>query len=181
MNISRFFKKENMFFWYSILLLLVIDQFSKNIANFVLIYEQQYLFNKNFSFQVVLNEMIFMGEHVDPLGLNSVLAYRIIYISIGLLLLAGLFKTITCPQFDEKKLSVGMMKISVACLSAGILGNILDRVFYSGVIDFIRFDNSDYTIIFNAADVFIFAGAIMSILAIKFELFNFAKQKIKIG
>lgn len=181
MGINQFFKKENMFFWYSVLLLLVVDQFSKNIANFILVYEQQYLFNTNFSLQVVLNEMIFMGEHVDPLGLNSVLAYRIMYISIGLLLLAGLFKTITFPQFYEKKLSVGIMKMSVACLSAGILGNVLDRIFYSGVIDFIRFDNADYTIIFNAADVFIFVGAIMSILAIKFELFDFAKQKIRIG
>lgn len=54
------------------------------------------------------------------------------------------------------------MKLSAGILVGGALGNIVDRVYYGYVLDFLNMSccGIDNPFVFNVADVFIFAGAI---------------------
>lgn len=63
-----------------------------------------------------------------------------------------------------KKISI-LDKISLSIIVGGTLGNLLDRMIYGYVIDFLDFKifNYDYPI-FNLADTFIVVGAIILII-----------------
>lgn len=52
--------------------------------------------------------------------------------------------------------------ISYGCLYAGILGNLVDRIFRAGVIDYLDFTLFGYDApIFNLADIYVVLGAFM--------------------
>lgn len=52
-------------------------------------------------------------------------------------------------------------------LIGGILGNLIDRLYYGFVIDYLRFDFGSYTFpIFNLADVFISVSSVLLIIKI---------------
>lgn len=59
-----------------------------------------------------------------------------------------------------------MMPLSAGLLIGGALGNVIDRVAYGYVIDFLNMSccGIDNPYVFNIADIFIFAGAIGLIL-----------------
>ena len=50
-------------------------------------------------------------------------------------------------------------KVTLATLLAGIIGNLIDRIFYGGVRDFIYFKSINFYI-FNFADIYLTIGAI---------------------
>jgi len=59
----------------------------------------------------------------------------------------------------------GLVNIGYAFLFGGILGNLIDRVIYGYVIDFIGFEIGDYQFpIFNMADIAIVISAFIIIL-----------------
>ncbi len=60
-----------------------------------------------------------------------------------------------------------LMQVSAGFLIGGALGNVIDRVLYGYVLDFLNMSccGINNPFVFNVADVFIFAGAIGLVLA----------------
>ena len=72
--------------------------------------------------------------------------------------------------------SNGLRKYAMMCIFGGSLGNLYDRISYSGVPDFIDLHiNEFHWFIFNIADIFITLGVITMILL---EIFNADKSKL---
>jgi signal peptidase II len=72
--------------------------------------------------------------------------------------------------------SDGLKKYAMICIFGGSLGNLYDRISYSGVPDFIDLHvNEFHWFIFNIADIFITLGVITMILL---EIFNADKSKL---
>ena len=70
--------------------------------------------------------------------------------------------------------SSGLKKYSLLMILGGALGNVLDRIIYKAVPDFIDFHIAEFHwFIFNVADIFITIGVIFMVL---FEL-NFNNQQ----
>ena len=65
-----------------------------------------------------------------------------------------------------------MFKISLLILIAGAFGNVIDRIYYHYVIDFIYFKLINFPV-FNVADIFV----TVSIIIIIFLLFFYYKQE----
>ena len=66
-----------------------------------------------------------------------------------------------------------LVNISISFITGGALGNILDRILYGGVIDFISLHAYGYYwYIFNIADVFIVFGVILFLIKILMERFT---------
>lgn len=65
------------------------------------------------------------------------------------------------------------LKIGLGMLIGGVLGNVIDRALHAGTLDFIPFIfNQKVVMVFNPADVFQWAGALLIVLTI------FLKEKI---
>ena len=61
-----------------------------------------------------------------------------------------------------------LKSISYVCLIAGTVGNLLDRIFYGAVTDFLSFNFWGYHYpIFNLADIMIVVGAFLLILTLE--------------
>ena len=58
-----------------------------------------------------------------------------------------------------------LMRASIWLIIGGGLGNLYDRIAYGFVVDFIRLDFINFAV-FNAADVFICAGAALAAIAV---------------
>ena len=66
-----------------------------------------------------------------------------------------------------------LVNISISFITGGALGNILDRILYGGVVDFISLHAYGYYwYIFNIADVFIVFGVILFLIKILMERFT---------
>ena len=91
-------------------------------------------------------------------GINFGLGYGIpvwVLVAVAVLICAGVLWWITrAPQPAMARLSAGL-------LVGGALANVLDRLVYGYVLDFLNMSccGIDNPFVFNVADVFIFAGA----------------------
>jgi len=113
-------------------------------------------------FQFVYNEGGAMGTRIGPSWLYTIL-------SIAALVM------ITKYLFSEKvtRMSVG---ISLALISAGAIGNLIDRFRFGKVVDFIDVDFPDIPFLnlyrwftFNIADAAITVGLVIFVLALIFK------------
>lgn len=83
--------------------------------------------------------------------------------TLGFLLVSGVIGLIICAMlwYAYKQLCYGSLAIEEMLILAGAIGNLVDRIVYTGVIDFIHFHFGSYNFpIFNLADVFIFMGIV---------------------
>ncbi|MBR3248372.1 MAG: signal peptidase II [Clostridiales bacterium] len=103
---------------------------------------------------------------------------------VSLVLGAGIFVLMIIACMNRMKL----IALAFCLLSAGAVGNLIDRFRLKYVIDFLRFDFGDYTFpIFNFADICAVLGTILVICIIVFgsryfeSFWNvlFAKRKIE--
>ena len=105
------------------------------------------------------------------------------FILITLIVLAGLFFLSGRIPQDRKYLP---LQICFYLIGAGAVGNLIDRVFRSYVVDFIYFKMIDFPI-FNVADIYVTVSAILLILLLLFfykeedveQIFSFGKKKEK--
>lgn len=99
------------------------------------------------------------------LGLGATLPrearFLIFAVLVGLVLAATLVFAVRTHSMDTSSL------LGLACVAAGGVGNLLDRVFNEGrVIDFVRLGIGPFrTAIFNVADVAIMVGGILFLLS----------------
>ena len=146
-----------------IILLVVLDLFSKDyVANNFLFAQSYSTFIPFIDFLVIYNSGIAFGIFDGYGNLAS-----------NLLLVITIFILIYLIRLLVKE-KVQIAKFALSLITAGALGNIIDRFIDGKVTDFLHLEFGSLSFfIFNLADAFITLGAI---LIIYFELIYKAKQ-----
>ena len=148
---NKIFKKENFYCLIIILLIFIIDRYSKIeiIKNFT---DTSFYLNDFLNFDLVWNTGIGFGL----LSSNSSIFYNIITFVIGSVII---FLTHLIIKADLK------LKLFFSLIVGGALGNFYDRITYFAVPDFIDFHYGNFHwFTFNIADIFISIGIILLIL-----------------
>lgn len=128
-------------------IILLIDRIVKILVQAFLSTNKVYVI-KNFFYLIYVKNI---GAAFSILEGKSIL-----FILIGLTALGLIFY-----QVKKKNIS----NIGYSLLFGGILGNLIDRIIYGYVIDFIGFEIGSYSFpIFNIADIAIVIGAIIIVL-----------------
>ena len=146
-----------------IFLLVVLDLFSKDYAANNFLFAQSYsTFIPFIDFLLIYNSGIAFGIFDGYGNLAS-----------NLLLVITIFILIYLIRLLAKE-KVQIAKFALSLITAGALGNIIDRFIDGKVTDFLHLEFGSFSFfIFNLADAFITLGAI---LIIYFELIYKAKQ-----
>ena len=146
-----------------IFLLVVLDLFSKDYAANNFLFAQSYsTFIPFIDFLLIYNSGIAFGIFDGYGNLTS-----------NLLLVITIFILIYLIRLLVKE-KVQIAKFALSLITAGALGNIIDRFIDGKVTDFLHLEFGSFSFfIFNLADAFITLGAI---LIIYFELIYKAKQ-----
>ena len=146
-------KKENIFNFFFVIFIFLLDRLSKvilinKLANFD---EVEYEITSFLSLNLIWNDGIAFGL----LSLEDRFYYNLLSTIIIIVILIIFYLMIK---------SKGIEKYAYIMLLGGSLGNIFDRLFYSKVPDFIdlHFNNFNW-FIFNVADIFITLGVILLI------------------
>ena len=148
---NLFFKKENIFSLTSILLIFLLDRFSKIkiIDNFN---ENSFFINNFINLDLVWNTGIGFGL----LSFETNLIYNIITFVICVVILILFYASITSEKSE---------KLIFSIIIGGAIGNLYDRLFYKAVPDFIDLHyNSFHWFTFNVADIFITIGIIIFLI-----------------
>lgn len=143
-------KKKIIFIMFFVLLF--IDQIIKIlISNNMSLYDNIVVIPNFFSIYYLKNN----GAAFSMLEGNS-----LFLVLIGIMFLIILFKNVK----DISNISnIGV--ISYSMLFSGILGNIIDRCIYSGVIDYLSFNIFNYSFpVFNFADIMIVIGVLLFVI-----------------
>ena len=146
-----------------IIILVVLDLFSKDYAANNFLFAQSYTtFIPFIDFLLIYNSGIAFGIFDGYGNLAS-----------NLLLVITIFILIYLIRLLVKE-KVQIAKFALSLITAGALGNIIDRFIDGKVTDFLHLEFGSFSFfIFNLADAFITLGAI---LIIYFELIYKAKQ-----
>ena len=144
------------------LLIIILDQLSKYAVVKYLKGKNPYIIIKNF-FQ--LNYVENSGAAFGILQNRKV--FFIVITSIVII-------SITFFLFKNSHNLNKWMKIALVMLMGGAIGNLIDRVRFSYVIDFIsiRFGNSYDFPVFNIADMFIVAGTFLIMVMVVFNKYE---------
>ena len=133
------------------IILIAIDQFSKYIIRLRWLADGGfYICNKNIAFGIQIPDFLFWVFWLLAIGLLLVALYKKYFIPVSP---AGKHDT-----------------LSIMLILSGAVSNIIDRLTYGCVIDFI---DLHFWPVFNLADVFITMGAIMLI----YRMLNLKSQK----
>ena len=105
------------------------------------------------------------------------------FILVTLLVLAGLIYLSGRIPDDRRYLP---MRICFYLIGAGAVGNLIDRIFRTFVVDFIYFRLIDFPI-FNVADIYVTTAAVLLVVLVVFfykeedmdQVFSFGKRKEK--
>ena len=118
----------------------------------------------------IINNFFYINKVTNTGAAFSIFSgYSIVFIVIGIIALIYIHKVLL------KDIKSKIEKIAYAMLIGGIIGNLIDRIIYGKVIDFLSFKIFNYYFpIFNMADVFI----CISILLIAINLLIGGKNEI---
>lgn len=134
------------------LISLIIDQIVKIlVSNYLILGQTTKIINNFFYLTYVQN---------TGAAFSILIGYRYILIIITLIFLYYLYKD-TKKQTNPNKLAI----LSHGLLLGGIIGNLIDRITYGYVIDYLDFMIFNYNFpIFNLADTFIVIGCIILVI-----------------
>lgn len=134
------------------LISLIIDQIVKIlVSNYLILGQTTKIINNFFYLTYVQN---------TGAAFSILIGYRYILIIITLIFLYYLYKY-TKKQTNSNKLAI----LSHGLLLGGIIGNLIDRIIYGYVIDYLDFMIFNYNFpIFNLADTFIVIGCIILVI-----------------
>lgn len=159
-------KKPN---WFTYLLfsevfaiLVIIDQFTKFMITQSMAYQgMRPIIDDFLSFHYVRNTGSAFSMFADKSWGITMLSI-ISMIALAVMLFLAYF---VLYKFRSRRLSIILL-----FLSAGTLGNLIDRVRLDYVIDFIRFDFGSYTFpIFNVADIYVTCSCILLAICLIFS------------
>ena len=141
-------------------IILIIDQILKNIIKTKMSLNQEIVLIKNF---FSINYLKNTGAAFSILTNQT---FILIIISFIIIFVLDRFLT------KEKNLN-NLSVISIGLILGGIFGNLLDRIIYKGVIDYLSFKIFSYNFpVFNFADMTITIGTFLL-------LFNMLKEDIQ--
>lgn len=134
-------------------IIVIIDLISKLVIDKVLkINETISIINNFFSITKVYN---------TGASFSMLIGYKYLFIIIGIMAIFILFRYLNRFKINKRNI------VAFSLLIGGIIGNLIDRVIYSYVIDFIDFTIFNYDApIFNIADTCICIGAFLLFYAI---------------
>lgn len=136
-------------------LIIILDQITKRLAI-------EYLKNKN---PLVVIENFFKLNYVENKGaaFGILQGRQFFFFLVTLIVVTGLIIFIYKNYYDLSR----FMKVSLAFILGGAIGNFIDRIYLGYVVDFLSFEFFGYTFpSFNVADSFIVIGTFFLILII---------------
>ena len=148
-------------FSFMVILLVTVDQFLKKIVDTEIDYGQMKPVIENFfSIHYVRNTGRAFSMFADkPWG---------IYFLSGVSIVLGIVIFVFMILASSRGLK--LIALSFCLLASGALGNLIDRIMFRYVIDFLRFDFGTYTFpIFNFADICAVLGTFLLIARIIFK------------
>lgn len=134
-------------------IIVIVDLISKLVIDKLLkINETISIINNFFSITKVFNR---------GASFSMFIGYRLLFILIGIITIVVLFKYLNNFKMNIRNI------FAFSLLIGGIIGNLIDRVIYGYVIDFLDFNIFGYDApIFNIADTCICIGAFLLFYAI---------------
>lgn len=134
-------------------IIIIIDLISKLVIDKLLkINETISVINNFFSITKVFNR---------GASFSMLIGYRLLFILIGIITIVILFKYLNNFKMNNRNI------LAFSLLIGGIMGNLIDRVIYGYVIDFLDFNIFGFDApIFNIADTCICIGAFLLFYAI---------------
>lgn len=134
-------------------IIIIIDLISKSVIDKLLkINETISVINNFFSITKVFNR---------GASFSMLIGYRLLFILIGIITIVILFKYLNNFKMNNRNI------LAFSLLIGGIIGNLIDRVIYGYVIDFLDFNIFGFDApIFNIADTCICIGAFLLFYAI---------------
>ena len=134
-------------------IIVIVDLISKLVIDKLLkINETISIINNFFSITKVFNR---------GASFSMLIGYRLLFILIGIITIVVLFKYLNNFKINNRNI------FAFSLLIGGIIGNLIDRVIYGYVIDFLDFNIFGYDApIFNIADTCICIGAFLLFYAI---------------
>jgi signal peptidase II len=146
--------KDNAFYYFFILFLLLVDQVTKTIITTTFnIYESRVVIAGFFNLTYIRNRGAIFGFFSST---QSFFVYALL--TLASLAALGL----VVYYFYKTPSSERFLKISLSLIIAGALGNLTDRLFRGSVVDFLDFYVKDWHWpFFNVADSCITVGAIL--------------------
>ena len=146
-------KKRKFLEFFLLILLVFLDQVSKVFMRGIL---------KSQSITIIPN--FFKLE----LAFNTGGAWSILNNNVSVLIFLNILILVILFKMSSKVKKNRLKSISYVCLIAGTVGNLLDRIFYGSVTDFLSFNFWGYHYpIFNLADIMIVVGAFLLILTLE--------------
>ena len=109
---------------------------------------------------------------LSPAGLNTGMAWGLLGGKTGSVIFLSLFTALTLGILiwllvKYRKVMPNIIKIPLAMIAGGAVGNLIDRIALGGVRDFIHTEFIDFPI-FNVADCFVTCGGILLAVALLF-------------
>ena len=133
------------------LIIIVLDIISKLLISMNM--------NLNSSITVINNFFNITYVHNYGAAFSILIGARIVLILISLIILYILYKYLKKEELNKYN------TICYSFLIGGIIGNLIDRIIYGYVIDFLSFKIINYNFpIFNVADIFITLGTFMFLI-----------------
>ncbi|MGI6076558.1 MAG: signal peptidase II [Fastidiosipilaceae bacterium] len=124
----------------------------------------------------VIDPLIYFRYHVNTGAAWSFLADKSwgIYVLSGVSLIASIAFLLILLKLKDARL-----RFCLSLVLAGSIGNLIDRVWRGGVVDFISFQFGDYFFpIFNVADTLLVIGLILGLIFIIFTDSRHAFEEI---
>lgn len=146
-----------MAYFFMILAIVIIDQITKYLAVLYLKHIDTYPLIKNV-FHLTYREntgaafSIFRDKQIFLIVMTSIVVFILIIYLIRIL----------------RKRNLLLLKLPLAFITGGAIGNLIDRIRLNYVIDFFDFNLINYPV-FNVADIFIVIGSIILAYGILFK------------
>lgn len=140
----------------SVLLLLVLDQFTKYFAS-------TYLANGH---SIVLIEGVFQLHYLENQGaaFGMLQGKKLWFVAITLIMLLLMVLVYFRTPFEKR---YRWFRIILTLLTAGAIGNLIDRLRLNYVVDFFYFELINFPI-FNIADIYVTVGMALLFILILF-------------
>lgn len=170
-------KIDNKNLWFGTILVFLFDQVTKIWALNRLPFSEEVVSKSWFSLYRIYNESTIM-LNLDAENYNiSVVEFRLIYAVIAVCLTLGILWVTNQPALNENKIEAELAKSGLFIILGAMLGNLTDRIFRQGVIDFIKLDMFENTVpILNIADIMIYVGVFAIIIAWVIIIFKIIKN-----
>lgn len=140
----------------SVLLLILLDQWTKKLAIKHLMENEPYDIIKNvFQLRYLENRGAAFGILQDQ---------RVFFVIMGIIILIVIAYLYNKMPFGKK---YHLLRILAVLMAAGAIGNMIDRVVNNYVVDFLYFELINFPI-FNVADCYVTIAAVLLIISIMF-------------